>query len=382
MNKGAVPLPEPASHHLHSGISLISEDNGSIVPLSLRFRCENYNYPGLVDLREREGLEEVVAPGETEFKKMLLLNDWVNSQWEHGFPGPYPPWNANVILPMIRAGKTSGLYAQYAVVMVQACLSLGWQARYVDIAPESKKAEMTHFTLEVWSNQFDKWVLLDPFYGCHFEKKGIPLSALELHRDAVKKNTAKVKLVKGNGENSEKNIGDLTKDKLIARYYHLAVDLRNDHMSRPHSFFNRHQSYLSWRDDFTDGREEVFSFFTKTPEHFNFPMNQVRLTILGGDKSGVLNVMIRTNTPGLKFLEIKDGKQWKDYYSPFDTEAGKPVLSYTLSRYYGGVFIYKWKLSPGKNRLQARSVNARGVRGPESSLLVRKEKKPASQKSP
>ncbi len=361
----------PVSHELPDGVALVGERNGSIVPVSWRFRTEDYNYPGLVDLREREGLEDIIAEGETEFEKMRLLNDWVNSQWERGSPVPYPPWNANVILALVRSGKTGGFCAQYAVVMVQSCLSLGWQARYIDVAPQSQKAYNTHFTVEVWSNQYNKWVLLDPFFGCHFERRGVPLSGLELHRAFVLSDFDEIKLVKGAGENADKNREDLSLKDILSRYYHLAIDLRNDHMSRPHDFFNRRQNYLSWRDDHTDGRKDVFQFFTNGPPHFNFAMNQVRMRTIGGEND-VINVMIRTNTAGLEALEINEGKGWKKYYSPFEAKNRKPALSYTLSSLYGGVFIHEWKISPGKNTLRVRSVNVSNVRGPEFSLTVSK----------
>jgi hypothetical protein len=34
---------------------------------------------------------------------------------------------------------------------------------------------------EVWVNKFSKWVLIDAKYDAHFEKNGVPLSALEIH---------------------------------------------------------------------------------------------------------------------------------------------------------------------------------------------------------
>ncbi len=367
-------------HHLPSSVILRDEKNGSILPLSRRFRTESYNYPGLVDLCNRECLEEVVSPGKTEFEKMRLLNDWVNSQWERGFPESYPPWNANVILPLIRSGTSGGFCAQYAVVMVQACLSLGWQARYLDTAHKSQEAHLTHFTVEVWSNQFNKWILLDPFFGCHFEKNGVPLSALELHNFLVNKKTDNVEFVKGDGKNVINNLKDLSKGDVLARYYHIAVDLRNDHMSRPHGFYNRRQNYLSWRDGFTSGRKDVFNYFATGKERFNFPLNQLRLSVKGGEDD-TLNVMILTNTPGLESVEIKEGKQWKRYYSPFEAENRNPALDYTFSSLYGGVFIYRWKLTPGKNELRARSINVRQVKGPEFYLRVRKFKSEGRKKT-
>ena len=47
-----------------------------------------------------------------------------------------------------------------------------------------------HGVNEVWSNEYAKWVLLDAKYDIHFERAGVPLSALELH-EAVRADLGK-----------------------------------------------------------------------------------------------------------------------------------------------------------------------------------------------
>ena len=190
----SVPNLSRIDHNLSPEVELKSELNGLIMDRSWQYIFEDYSHPELTSLKNRENLDEVVSSGKNEFEKMLLLCDWTNSQWKNSKPYFYPIWNANIILKNIRSGHTGGFCAQYSVVFLQGCLSLGWQARYIEI--NTKGFQAGHFNVEVWSNQFNKWIIFDPFFNCYFllEDQTNPLSALEIHDSLVNGNSAKVKL--------------------------------------------------------------------------------------------------------------------------------------------------------------------------------------------
>ena len=38
-----------------------------------------------------------------------------------------------------------------------------------------------HYATEIWSDDYSKWVFMDPLCGCYFIMDGIPLSTIELH---------------------------------------------------------------------------------------------------------------------------------------------------------------------------------------------------------
>jgi len=50
---------------------------------------------------------------------------------------------------------------------------------------------------EIWVNKFHKWFLSDAKFNHHFEKNGVPLSALEVRDEYLKNKAADVVLVKG-----------------------------------------------------------------------------------------------------------------------------------------------------------------------------------------
>src|SRR5258706_4308961 len=49
---------------------------------SKRFTFDSYDNPKLKELRERYRLDEVVAPGKSEFDRQVLLLDWVNHRFK------------------------------------------------------------------------------------------------------------------------------------------------------------------------------------------------------------------------------------------------------------------------------------------------------------
>lgn len=353
--------PSPPGPALPAGMSLLSASNGVIHPLTLEFQQEDLEHPRLKFLRERERLEELVAGAGDELEVFTRLGDWTNAQWVNSVPDPYPPWDAVTILDWIRAGRTGGFCAQSAVVLVQACLSLGYSARYLAIAPQ-KGGDGGHLTVEVWSNQFNKWMVLDPFFNVRYEREGIPLSGLEIHQALVRGEADQVRVIRGRGPNGGKN-SRATAAEMRAYYFHLAVDLRNNHLSRPLPLWNRGESYLSWQDDFTDGRPEIFGRFTRDPQAFNFPLNQVEVHLepAGPDR---LRVRLRTALAQAQEIEIQSapGGSWR---ISLENER------LALHPREGAGLISEWRLQAGENELRVRGRNSRGISGPWAVFHLR-----------
>ena len=92
-------------------------------------------------------------------------------------PLPYPAWDAHEILDRIEKGD-SFFCTFKAALFVQACNAAGLTARMIGI---NQKHSGAHTVSEVYINQFRKWMLVDPWMNCYFERDGIPLSAVDFH---------------------------------------------------------------------------------------------------------------------------------------------------------------------------------------------------------
>ncbi len=71
-----------------------------------RFKYDSFTNPKLKELRQRYKLDEVVAPGKTEFDRQVLLLDWVNRQFKKFGAPTANPRGAAEILQDISEGHT------------------------------------------------------------------------------------------------------------------------------------------------------------------------------------------------------------------------------------------------------------------------------------
>jgi hypothetical protein len=326
----------------------------------LPVRFENFDAPELEILREREHLDEVVAGAATPFEVALRLKDWTAAQFPHDFPNPYPPWNALVVLDWIRSGKTGGFCGQYSQVLLQALAAMGLTARYVEVGGTWHPA--AHFVVEVWSNQYNKWVVLDADYNIHFERNGIPLSALQVHDALVGGLLDDVQVIKGTNLEGHYDAYEWPL-KTAEVYYYLRVHLKANHLSAPDEPpFDRYNDMVEFLDDRTTPWED-------TADGYTYPT--YRLTNLQtGDRQklrGRLNqtfIEISSMEPASVTLKLDNSLlafkhyQWRTFNDlgvPSEwTESDSPFVD--------------WQPNPRQVLVQIRGVNTRGVAGPSSAI--------------
>ncbi|MHB0878544.1 MAG: transglutaminase domain-containing protein [Anaerolineae bacterium] len=139
-------------------------------------------------LRQEFGLEQVVAGAESEFEGFLALKRWVRSRWNHG-------WCRTEVkdgLDILRAAAEGKQFqcGHFAMTYVDCARALGWPARLTGISVASCEAprdyqigNIGHAIVEIWSNELEKWVALDPDVNVYYRRSGVPLNAVEI-RDA------------------------------------------------------------------------------------------------------------------------------------------------------------------------------------------------------
>jgi len=144
--------------------------------------------PRTVQVREEYHLDDIVAGYDTEFAAQCALKRWVRSRWDHGWSLQFGEvQDALDILHAADEGEhfNCGFYSR---VFVECARSLGWVARPTGVGVRDvafprghNVGNVGHSVPEIWSNEFRKWIILDPDLNVHYERDGVPLSALELH---------------------------------------------------------------------------------------------------------------------------------------------------------------------------------------------------------
>ena len=131
-------------------------------------------------LRERFGLDAVVAPGANDFERWVLLMHWARDRFPH-LPNRAAPdahaFDGAALLERARPGE-GYLCGTIAPLLVQAVTALGGHARRIELRFTPGDS---HVVTEVWSAHFGKWLVLDPDYDAYFTVEGVPQHALELH---------------------------------------------------------------------------------------------------------------------------------------------------------------------------------------------------------
>ncbi len=151
-----------------------------------RFKFDSFDNPKLKKLRERYYLDEVIASGQDEFERQVLLMDWTHRQFKKFGRPSTNCHGALQILNAIDEGHTF-FCAHYANVLVSAAASLGWVDRPLALRRHQGANKVggstEHSVTEIWSNQHRKWVMLDPTSNMYLEKDGVPLNAFELRQE-------------------------------------------------------------------------------------------------------------------------------------------------------------------------------------------------------
>src|SRR5262245_28558618 len=84
-------------------VQVIKLKNGRVFAGRYRVQEENWDHPRLQLLRTREKLDQVIAGGNREFDKIILLRKWAHDQWKGNRARfYYPPWDAVEILDLAR----------------------------------------------------------------------------------------------------------------------------------------------------------------------------------------------------------------------------------------------------------------------------------------
>ena len=322
-----------------------------------RFKFDIYGNPKLKQLREQYKLDAIVSPGKDEFGRQVLLLDWVNHQFKKFGRPTANPRGAAEILHDIQQGHTF-FCAQYADVFVSAAASLGWVDRSLALRRPNNIGEGSteHSSTEIWSNQFRKWVMLDPTFAMYAEKNGMPLSAYELRQAWFNHDAKGVTFVldkeRKRYHKSEMPIlrgrfpgfGDLNFDSGAVNPYAFIGYVPNTNLMDAGPDYGK---MFIFQDKLCDGTQwHKRDIPTDLTADAYFPIGQATMTLSAeGDH---LRVGLKTMTPNFKtFLVRTESGEWKPSGDTF-----------------------AWKVHSGTNRLEAKTVNLFGVDGPISTAEV------------
>ncbi len=324
-----------------------------------RFKFDSFDNPKLKVLRERHRLDEVIAPGRDEFERQVLLMDWTHRQFKR-FGRPSTNCHGAIsILAAIGDGHTF-FCAHYAEVLVSAAASLGWVDRSLALrrhqGANKNGGSTEHSVTEMWSNQHRKWVMFDPTSNMVLETNGVPLNAWEIRQEWFYRGGTNLVFVIGKERKRYRKsdlpivlghfpgFGELTVDPDEPDKYGFIGYIPNtDLMDAGYDY----AKMFITKDALCDGTKWHVRTLPANPAvDPYFPIGQAALSLR--PESGGIHVALKTLTPNFKRYEVRlDRGGWNASEENF-----------------------VWEVHPGLNRLEARTLNQFGVKGPVSTVEI------------
>jgi Transglutaminase-like superfamily len=348
-------------------IRVLEAHNERIVRTSIPFEYEPLDHPRLKQLREQFKLDEVVRGAKDELELMLRLAQWACNSWdwpEH-ITEYYPPWDALEILRPYKDGQpTGGFCQQFNIVFLQACESFGLTGRAISISQgrwQEKYAGGGHEIVELWSNEWKKWVYVDGALAWYIVdgKTGVPLSMLELRQRQLAtlrgEAVPQVRVVEAvRTKNKQFGWNGLGGPKPLNWYLELRLIPRSNFLQ--HKFplpLNQGTEEWSWTGHYVWTDAEVpagylFGHRVSKPADFEWTLDQAHYVLEPSKEPGTFRVHLDTETPS-----------FKTFLAEIDAESKKPVSS-----------VFTWTLHPGKNRLRVSPQNVAGREGIPSWIEV------------
>jgi hypothetical protein len=342
-----------------------------------------------------------VDGAKTEWEKIKRLRAWTAANWDWFLPNSefedFLSWDASKILSGPAApgnlSKRGGNCLHYAIVFAQACQSFGIPARIVNT---NYAIWGGHELVEVWSRDYEKWIMVDPNFDSMFylKKDGIPLNILELHQvfletyypgkervdrdswsfedrdrraEKIDPETLPIRIEVGGNAYS----GQINKDYV---WWKSTFNKSNPGYSGGYGFYNTAEvrwlprsnwlsqklplpvthgrthwgwdGYYAWTDDQTPETPE-HRYFVRREKDMYARLCSVDFSVIQISE-GLLKINMATDTPGFKHFEIT---------------VNKDIL-------YENTPSVSVKLASGVNTIEIRSVDVMGNQGSKSMLRV------------
>jgi len=352
-------------------------NNPEFMPDTAFISFEDLSSPKFKALKEKYQLDTVFHDEKDELKRILLLRDWINKHIKIDNNGPYAG-DGSVESILDEASKGHGFHCGHFTAVQNAIMNAyGYVTRClladIGVPVDLIEGGGHHAINEIWLNDYHKWFLCDAKYNCHFEKNGIPLSALEIRNEYLKNKAVDITLVRG-------------PDRTPSEFYQeLKNTSKKELESRSKELYARIYTWLSWgkynnrycnwpktktdymivyEDDYFKNHTWLWDekpFWAYNTEYMNRVKDRKAIEWTPNTITSVVSIeeskakiILHSITPNLKTYQMKEmpdenpvGTGWKDVSDTLEME-----------------------LKKDKNEIVLRTMNLAGVTGPIHKVVI------------
>lgn len=349
--------------HNNKPFHVVDSDNPAFIKNTVFISSENLSDPKFEALKKKYQLDTIFHGETNELKRVLLLRHWIHEAIKIDDYGPYTG-NGSVESTIDEALKGHGFHCGYFSSVQNAILNAyGYVTRSILVDTGVPVDYMVggghHAVNEVWLNSYHKWFLSDAKYDYHFEKNGIPLSALEIRAEYLKNKAADIVLVKGVEKKAIDGLPEYnikTKEQLARAYTWISWYKNNNRYSgHPDSSAD----IIMYQDDYFknhtwlwDGKPHwayntKFLHLVSDSAKIEWTPNTVSSKVLIEGNKAIIS--LTSDTANLKTyqMKIKPNEEWKKISNTAEIN-----------------------LTADKNEIIFRAENIAGVTGPEHKIII------------
>lgn len=353
----------------------VTEDNNPV----LNDRYALLNIPDSIDTADYLELREFVdnhfkAKSLNEPEIFFELMGWVSKQWKHN------GWNAapdtmnslGILKTAINEGEQYRC-VEYGRVLKDVLLAYGYISRSVrlkHIDVDYGGAGMGHVATEVWSNQFEKWIFLDPQFNIYARFENTPLNIFDISELKKKGKFDEIEFVTPGEKKENFKYGsdfltnylgyiDIQQEKNQHNYL-IALKLAGKRN------FLTFQAFPYGRTVFTNDSEELYYSLNQTMMILDYSEAEqkrvkeayAKLNIKSSEGFNK-NMYLFSAKPDFK-LSLDNNMPWFDkYIVKLNGQAINPESS-----------VYSISLKKGLNTIDAVAINKAGVKGVPTQMKI------------
>ncbi len=304
------------------------------------------------------------------------LMEWVNKQWKHnGWHSAPDSLNSLEILKSVNAGQEYRC-VECGKVLKDILISFGYVARIIGlkhIDVDYGGAGMGHVATEVWSNNLQKWIFLDPQFGIYARKGSELLNIFDIYRLKSENKFDEIKFidVRKNKPNDEYGKGFLTN-------YLGYIDIRQKRNNLSYSLtlkmegirdFLTFQAFPLGNMVFTESLNDVYYTLNQTMIIIDYTEEEIERTKNEYEKLNIKsvedfnkNMPLFSAKPELK-LSFDNNMPW---FSHYIVKLNDTVVKQKNGEYYVS-------LKKGINTIKVVAVNQNNIAGIPTNIKIKYE---------
>ena len=325
----------------NSKYSLEISDNRVYKPNTVFNSFEDLTSERFPDLIQKYQIDTIFHGEKNEFERILLIRNWIKSIIRiEDFGDPYPAREGNVEGILDASLEEYGFHCGHFMTVQNAVMNgYGYVTRTLGAGPGVEDGpEGHHGVNEIWSSHYQKWFLSDAKYDNHFEKNGIPLSALEVRESYLKNKAADIILVSGPDRERIDSVSGFSKEEFAQIYTWIAWQGNGDY----YTAWPNHQEMVVMLEDeyyrnniwWRDGkphwtyRNPQYLILVQSKDDIEWTPNTIASKVSIEGNSAYIELI--SDTPNFKEYQIRvlPGENWEPVTDKVTLKLKKEQHSY------------------------------------------------------